>query len=329
MRIRDIKNTDPKREHGSIEELKKSIAEVGLINPLTIDENGNLIAGRRRYEALMELHGPDHEPDVRILPINGDQLKAFKISIDENLRRKNLSDPEVAAAIKEYDELKRKLEGEKPRGNPNLSRRNKLDGWSQAQTAKDLSISQPAVAKAIKIATAIEKYPELATKRKGNAILAEFGWKQRREEALQHYQQQRKEIEADGGVKCEDMVSPDGVHFKLYTAETPGVFSMWDVIDPNDVELHKRLEAGANAQLAAKLYKGTENIGGVINLLSELRRKFSVQEVREAYVYYPGVYRKRRPLPYEGFIKEVQRLSRELMRFSDFISDNRWTKGKG
>lgn len=38
------------------------------------------------------------------------------------------------------------------------------DGWSLQKTADALGISKPAVVKAIKIATAIEKYPELAKK---------------------------------------------------------------------------------------------------------------------------------------------------------------------
>ncbi|MBT9132789.1 MAG: Nucleoid occlusion protein [Firmicutes bacterium] len=171
LKLSLIKNTQSRREHGDIEGLKSSIADVGLINPLTVDENGNLLAGRRRFEAVSEL-GWD-EVEVRVLPTGGDSLRNFRIAIYENLKRKQLTDPEVAIAIKEYDEMKRELEGEQPVGkHRSLSHRDN-DGWSQARTAEDLGISQPAVNKAIKIATAIERHPELASCSSGQAILAE------------------------------------------------------------------------------------------------------------------------------------------------------------
>jgi len=245
MRLSDIKSTDPKREHGSIEELKKSIAEVGLINPLTIDENGNLLAGRRRYQALMELYGPDYKPDVRILPINGDQLKAFKISIDENLKRKPLTDPEVAAAIKEYDELKRLLEGERQPGRPEIGHTvTDKSGWSLSKTANDLGISKSATIKAIRIATAIAEYPELAKKKKGQEILVEFQRKRRIKELMERETPREllpDEIK-DASVKCEEHVSPDGIRFKVYTQKTKNVFSMWDEVNPEDLGLIQALQ---------------------------------------------------------------------------------------
>ena len=73
--------------------------------------------------------------------VNSDQLKAFTIAIDENLKRKPLTDPEVATAIKEYDELQRKLERESKAGGDRQSIHQTLvDGWSQAKTAQDLGV---------------------------------------------------------------------------------------------------------------------------------------------------------------------------------------------
>lgn len=163
MKLADIKNVEPRREHGDIETLKRSISDVGLINPLTVDQDGNLLAGRRRYQAISELGW--QEAPVRVLPVNGGQLKAFRVAIDENLKRKPLTESENRIAMAQYDELKRKLEGERPRGNPNLLQCSKLDGWSQAQTAQDLGIAQQTVSEAVRAENYVKIHPELATKK--------------------------------------------------------------------------------------------------------------------------------------------------------------------
>jgi ParB family chromosome partitioning protein len=44
-----------RRDMGDIEGLARSIAEIGLLNPITIDENGHLLAGARRLAACKQL----------------------------------------------------------------------------------------------------------------------------------------------------------------------------------------------------------------------------------------------------------------------------------
>jgi hypothetical protein len=44
-----------RRDMGDLDGLAASIAEIGLLNPITIDENGCLLAGARRLAACKQL----------------------------------------------------------------------------------------------------------------------------------------------------------------------------------------------------------------------------------------------------------------------------------
>src|SRR5260221_6066471 len=84
--ISDIIVKDRKRELGNIETLAQSIKELGLLNPITIQPNGVLVAGYHRLEACKSLGW--NEIDVNI--VNLEVLQAELAEIDENLIRNEL-----------------------------------------------------------------------------------------------------------------------------------------------------------------------------------------------------------------------------------------------
>lgn len=90
--LSDIKVSNTRRRFGDVAGLAESIAEIGLLNPLVISEDGTLIAGLRRLEAVRSL-GWTSVP-VSIVSL-GDVDREIA-EIDENLIRGNLSTAEAA-----------------------------------------------------------------------------------------------------------------------------------------------------------------------------------------------------------------------------------------
>jgi len=78
-----------------IKELAKSISEVGLLNPITIDHRNVLIAGLHRLEAAKLLDWPEIECTVSSL----EGLQAELAEIDENFIRNDLSPVEYGELL--------------------------------------------------------------------------------------------------------------------------------------------------------------------------------------------------------------------------------------
>lgn len=93
------------RVETNIDKLKKSIETVGLINPLVINNDNELIAGGRRYSALKEL-GYAEVPVVRV---EKNDLEQELISIDENLVRKDLTKIEFEKCLNRGREIYEEL----------------------------------------------------------------------------------------------------------------------------------------------------------------------------------------------------------------------------
>jgi ParB family chromosome partitioning protein len=160
----NISGTDPNRDMGPLDKLKESLSKTGLINPLTIDTKGNLLAGRRRYKAMIELGW--EECLVRVLDPK-DEIEALMISLHENLRRKPLTEAENRRMITEIDELMRAKHGESKAGGNRQSEDGKKQStesveWSSKKTGEKLGIGEGVVRDAKRAKAHVEKHPELA-----------------------------------------------------------------------------------------------------------------------------------------------------------------------
>src|SRR5512137_996858 len=77
-----------RREFKEVESLAESIKNVGLIQPIVLDENNNLIAGERRYRAHCLL-GETQIKVVRMFDLTYKQ-KAL-VELEENIKRMPLT----------------------------------------------------------------------------------------------------------------------------------------------------------------------------------------------------------------------------------------------
>jgi len=110
-RIKVDETSRIRRDIGDLTELQKSIDEVGLINPILIDEHNRLIAGYRRYSACKNLGWK--EIDANIVDLEDDELKMLEAEAAENMFRKDFTPEEILAIQKRREEI---LEARRPKG---------------------------------------------------------------------------------------------------------------------------------------------------------------------------------------------------------------------
>ncbi len=91
-KVADIKlNNEYLRVETDVDALKKSVESVGLIHPVTINQENELLAGARRVQAVRELGWEE----IPVQVIDRDVMVQELISIDENLVRSPLSHLEL------------------------------------------------------------------------------------------------------------------------------------------------------------------------------------------------------------------------------------------
>src|SRR5450830_958497 len=89
-----------RRDLGNIDALTDSIREVGLLHPIVVDADGNLIAGQRRLAACHLLG----MKDIPVTIVELDDAGRLRAEQDENITPKSFTPSEavaIAAAIKD------------------------------------------------------------------------------------------------------------------------------------------------------------------------------------------------------------------------------------
>jgi ParB family chromosome partitioning protein len=101
-KLSELKATNPYLRMGTdVTELEKSIGTLGLIAPLVISPDNVILAGARRYQAMLNL-GFLETP---VMVVDKNELERELVSIDENLVRKDLSKLEVESHLRRAKEI--------------------------------------------------------------------------------------------------------------------------------------------------------------------------------------------------------------------------------
>ncbi len=92
-----------RQDLGDLSKLMESLKAYGLMNPILINSNRELIAGRRRLEAAQRLGWKNIE--AHIVDSSSD-VNELEMEIDENLHRRNLSAVELAEGMSRLEKLR-------------------------------------------------------------------------------------------------------------------------------------------------------------------------------------------------------------------------------
>ena len=104
IKTKDIKISARIRvENTDVIQLKKSINEIGLLNPIIVNEENELLSGYRRLTACRELGW--EEIEVVVLKTTDNEVKKLDIEFHENLGRIDLSNEDRLNYLKMRHDL--------------------------------------------------------------------------------------------------------------------------------------------------------------------------------------------------------------------------------
>ena len=159
IKIAQIKISADRREvdMNAVNQLAESIRELGLINPIVVDTEYNLIAGLHRIRAFEVLGFTS----IKCTVVDFDALRAKLLEIDENFVRSPLTEWEKCEVLSRRKKIYEELHPETKHGGDRKSEKIKkaerlLDSEPPKSFTKDtaekLGISETAVARRVRVA---------------------------------------------------------------------------------------------------------------------------------------------------------------------------------
>jgi DNA modification methylase len=172
-----------RKDLGDIGGLVSSIKEFGIIQPIVLSKEYvggmspviKLVAGGRRFAALKQLgiadlvHGREFvwRNENRDVHDSKTQLRFSAIELEENLRRKDLSWPEIVEGKAKLLKIMQEIYGEQKMGGPSKSTAQtqipNSTGFGVRKLAAMLGESPATISRDLQIAAAIKMFPQMST----------------------------------------------------------------------------------------------------------------------------------------------------------------------
>lgn len=238
-----------RRELRDVDELAKSIKEIGLLNPITITKDFRLVAGYHRLTACKKLGWTTIPANV----VDMDALHAELAEIDENLIRNELTVLERAEQLKRrkeiYEELYPETKHVTERGGPGRGKKTNAESALvlnrpsfTEDTAKKTGQSQRSVQVEVQIATHLDdevkemiRDTELADRKTDLLKLARMDKEEQKKVAEKIRTGEAKDIKtAKKVIKQEERTTPP--------PDLPAVSDRYRILHGDFVQMAKQIE---------------------------------------------------------------------------------------
>jgi 16S rRNA G966 N2-methylase RsmD len=215
-------NTRFRKSLGNLDELKESINQVGLLQPIGVSKEKVLVFGQRRLEAWKSIFG-DFEPIPSVV-VDGDLYKFKLAEFHENLKRKDMDWQDQVLAVEEIQQTFEELYGVRGHGGDRKSSQfrksnssNELD--SQKKIAVEIGISTGKLSQDLQLAEAIKTTPKVKEAKTKKA-------------ALRKLKTEKHLLERNEALKASNQKLPDNI--TLYNGQ---FLEQIPNIEPNSVQL--------------------------------------------------------------------------------------------